>query len=193
MAETWRRVWGDGKNFRRSRFLDDVFFGKNFWWPFFSHRPGFSDFSFLFPHFLFLHYGNCRRSYMTLSSQEKHLFWLCSYFRAHPTTLLLKILGGLMHGPSPYLKLWGDRPPSPPRSLPLHVAVHLHVCLRSSFSPYICCSIVFFPPFLSFLRSAVVYLSTSQNIAMNQNTRLSFKINIYLIELNKYVYIYTPK
>ena len=42
--------------------------------------------------------------YMTLSSQEKplirkiiplwHTFLLCSYFRAHPTTLLLKILGG---------------------------------------------------------------------------------------------------
>ena len=50
--------------------------------------------------------------YITLSSQEKPLFiseknsfmtlfLLCSYFRAHPTTLLLKILGGRMHGPSP--------------------------------------------------------------------------------------------
>src|SRR6218665_251641 len=27
-------------------------------------------------------------SYMTLSSQPKHLSLLCSYFRAHPTTLL---------------------------------------------------------------------------------------------------------
>jgi len=26
-----------------------------------------------------------------------------------------------MHGPSPYLKFWGDRPPVPPRSPPLHV------------------------------------------------------------------------
>src|SRR6218665_515465 len=37
-------------------------------------------------------------------------FLLCSYFRAHPTTLLLKILGGRMHGP-PHLKFLGG--PSP--------------------------------------------------------------------------------
>src|SRR6218665_1565531 len=30
LAETWRRVWGDGTNFRGPRFLNDVFFGKNF-------------------------------------------------------------------------------------------------------------------------------------------------------------------
>src|SRR6218665_2824810 len=58
--------------------------------------------------------------YMTISSQENHHFSLCSYFHAYPTTLLLKILGGPMHGPSPHLKFWGDRPPqSPPRSPPL--------------------------------------------------------------------------
>src|SRR6218665_3168112 len=49
-------------------------------------------------------------SYMTLSSQEKHLFLLCSYFRAHPTTLLLQILGGRMHGPSPSQILGGPSP-----------------------------------------------------------------------------------
>ena len=54
-------------------------------------------------------------SYMTISSQENHHFSLCSYFHAHPTTLLLKILGGPMHGPSPHLKFGGDRPPVPPR------------------------------------------------------------------------------
>src|SRR6218665_1282956 len=40
-------------------------------------------------------------------------FLLCSSFRAHPTTLLLKIVGGPMHGPSPP-QILGDRPPSPP-------------------------------------------------------------------------------
>src|SRR6218665_2281715 len=40
-------------------------------------------------------------------------FLLCSYFRAHPTTLLLKILGARMHGPSPTSNFWGDRPQSP--------------------------------------------------------------------------------
>src|SRR6218665_3147720 len=57
-------------------------------------------------------------SYMTISSQEKHHFSIFSYFHAHPTTLLLKILGGPM--PSPHLKfLGGPSPPSPPRSPPL--------------------------------------------------------------------------
>src|SRR6218665_2335392 len=50
-------------------------------------------------------------SCMTLSSQEKYLFLLFPYFRAHPTTLLLKILGGRMHGPSPHLKLCGKTAP----------------------------------------------------------------------------------
>src|SRR6218665_2783784 len=58
-------------------------------------------------------------SYMTISSQENHHFSLCSYFHAHPTTLLLKILEGPMHGPSPHLKFGGAVPPVPPRSPPL--------------------------------------------------------------------------
>jgi len=51
VAETWHRVWGDGKFFADH---DDVFFltefplyhfsDKHFWWPFFSHRPDFSNF-----------------------------------------------------------------------------------------------------------------------------------------------------
>ena len=56
------------------------------------------------------------------SSQEQPLFLkkflcdtfflLCLYFRAYPTTLLLKILGGRMHGRPPP-QIWGDRPPVP--------------------------------------------------------------------------------
>src|SRR6218665_850463 len=84
-------------------------------------------------------------SYMTFSSQEQPLFQiseensfmtpflLCSYFRAHPTTLLLKILGGgRMHGPSPHLKLWGDRPPSPPRFPPLFMCIPCKVNKRTA-------------------------------------------------------------
>ena len=52
-------------------------------------------------------------SYITLSSQEKPFFLLFSYFRAHPTTLLLKILGGRMHGPSPTSNFGGPSPQSP--------------------------------------------------------------------------------
>src|SRR6218665_2987557 len=42
-------------------------------------------------------------------------FKLCSCFNAHPTTLLLKILGeGRMHGPSPTSSFGGTVPQSPP-------------------------------------------------------------------------------
>src|SRR6218665_3840763 len=60
-------------------------------------------------------------SYMTISSQEKHHFSLCSYFHAHPTTLLLKILGRTnAWAAPPTSNFGGDRPPqSPPRSPPL--------------------------------------------------------------------------
>src|SRR6218665_3302716 len=56
-------------------------------------------------------------SYMTISSQEKHNFSLCSCFLAHPTTLLLKILGGPMHGRSPHLKFGGGPSPQSPLGL----------------------------------------------------------------------------
>src|SRR6218665_3963860 len=93
---------------------------------FFSHRPGFSDFTFTFPRFSLSLL--CYMSYMTLSSQENtlfqkiillwHIFLLYSYFRALPTTLLLQLLGdGCMGRPPP--QILGDRPPSPPRSPPL--------------------------------------------------------------------------
>src|SRR6218665_2391878 len=60
---------------------------------------------------------------MTIFSQEKHHFSLCSYFHAHPTTLLLKILGGTnAWAVPPTSNFGGDRPPqSPPRSPPLLV------------------------------------------------------------------------
>src|SRR6218665_3238642 len=97
---------------------------------FFKSSTRFFGFSLSLPRFSvsFL----CSMSYiiMTLCSQEKrlfqkriplsHLFLLCSYFRAHPTTLLLKILGRRMHGPSPP-QILGDRPPrSPPLVAPPH-------------------------------------------------------------------------
>src|SRR6218665_3667229 len=80
-------------------------------------------------------------SYMTISSQEKHNFSLCSCFHAHPTTLLLKILGGPMHGRSPHLKFWGAVPPSPPLGLrpwykvTLQISVFTILFLRHLFNP----------------------------------------------------------
>src|SRR6218665_2470036 len=40
-------------------------------------------------------------------------FLHCSYFRAHPTTLLLKILAVRMHGPCPSSNFGGTVPPVP--------------------------------------------------------------------------------
>src|SRR6218665_1133624 len=74
-------------------------------------------------------------SYMTISSQENYHFSLCSYFHAHPTTLLLKILGEPMRGPSPHLKFFGGRPPfpsrSPPLSVPMMRSIHEQCILRA--------------------------------------------------------------
>src|SRR6218665_3789908 len=53
-AETWRRIWGTKTFFRgpiSGKISDDLFF---------SHRPGSSDFSFLFPHFPYVYYVKCR-------------------------------------------------------------------------------------------------------------------------------------
>src|SRR6218665_1116796 len=46
-------------------------------------------------------------------------FLLKSYVRTHPITLLLKILRGRIHGPSPHLKSWRERPLIPPKSMPM--------------------------------------------------------------------------
>src|SRR6218665_3843092 len=80
---------------------------------FFSHRPGSSDFSFLFPHFPYVYYVKCRiyDHFLTRKTQ----FSLCSCFHAHPTTLLLKILGGTNAWAVPPPQLLGRTvPPSPP-------------------------------------------------------------------------------
>jgi len=66
-AETWRRVWGTLNFFRGPRFQSDVFSEKfciftpkNSYDVFFSHRPGFSDFPFLFPDSPYLCCVKCR-------------------------------------------------------------------------------------------------------------------------------------
>src|SRR6218665_877191 len=60
----------------------------------------------------------------TSISEEKVLhdsvFTQFVYFHTHPITLLLQILEGRIHGPSPHLKFWGDLPPVLPKSPPMH-------------------------------------------------------------------------
>jgi len=65
--------------------------------------------------------------YMVFSWRENPLkkslmtpFLLSSYFRTHPpTTILLEILGGRMHGPSPTSKFGVTVPSVPPKSPPM--------------------------------------------------------------------------
>src|SRR6218665_2389977 len=72
------------KSIFRVKISDDLFF---------SHRPSSSDFSFLFPHFPYVYHVKCRIYYDHFLTRKTQ-FSLCSCFHAHPTTLLLKILGG---------------------------------------------------------------------------------------------------
>ena len=43
------------------------------------------------------------------------MFLLTLYFHTHPLTLLLEILGGQIHGPSPTSNYGGTVPSSPPK------------------------------------------------------------------------------
>src|SRR6218665_2217615 len=96
---------------------------------FFSHRPNFSDFPFLFLEFPYLYYVKCsispfphkKNHYFRKEFLYDSFFLICSYFRAHPTTLLLKILGDGCMGRSLTSNFGGDRPPVSPtcRSPPL--------------------------------------------------------------------------
>src|SRR6218665_1525234 len=71
-------------------------------------------------------------SYMIFSSEEKHLFkTLFILSRASDNSILLKILGGRMHGPSRHLK-FGGPPPVPLRSPPLRCMVLYCIVLYSS-------------------------------------------------------------
>src|SRR6218665_1226443 len=88
---------------------------------FFSHLPDFSDFPFLFPHFPYLCYVKCHiRPFPHKENTFLKTLFILS--RASDNTTSINI-GGAMQGPSgpvPHLKFWGDRPPSPPRSPPMH-------------------------------------------------------------------------
>src|SRR6218665_606900 len=94
-------------------------------------------------------------SYMTISSQEKHNFSLCSCFHAHPTTLLLKILEGPMHGRSPPPQILGEPSPESPLGLrPCH-PLFLHVPFNLIFLPSLGLR-VFIPPILIMMHLCIM-------------------------------------
>jgi len=124
-------LWGDGKNFAH----------KNFWMTFFNDKIFIftqkisDDLSLVIDQIfeIFPVFTVCEMWYMTHIChgpffskkslfQKKFLddtfFLLSSYFRTHPTTLFLKILGGRMHLPPPTSNFWGKVPPKSPPMLP---------------------------------------------------------------------------
>jgi len=133
VAETWRRLWGDGKKFADQDFWITFSYDRNsIFTPnisddvIFSHRTWFLDFFLSFSRFFISLLPVM--SYMSLSSQEKpllqqiiprHLFTLFMLSYAPYKHYFSKYWGGRMHGPSPPQIFWGDRPPSPPRSPPV--------------------------------------------------------------------------
>src|SRR6218665_1096569 len=78
--------------------------------PFFSHIfRMFTMLNVVYDHFL---------------TRKTPFFTLFILSRTSATTLLLKILGGPMHGLSPTSNFWGDRPPSPPLGLCKFQMIH---------------------------------------------------------------------
>jgi len=137
----WRRPgaeFGGRSNFSRTKISEWRFFRKNFHfhaqnfgWPFFSHRPGFSDFPFLFPDCPYLYYikwlnvvydpFHTRKT--TIFRKEFRydtFFTLFVLSRASDKTTSQNI-GGTDSWAVPHLKFWGGPSPSPLRSLPLKV------------------------------------------------------------------------
>src|SRR6218665_465373 len=93
---------------------------------FFSHRPGSSDFSHIFRMFTML---NVVYDHFLTRKTIFHSVHAFTHIRQH---YFSKYLGGPMHGRSPHLKFWGDRPPSPPLGLrPCSPSsLRTHTCIR---------------------------------------------------------------
>jgi len=121
------------------------FNAENFWWPFLviDRILSFACLSCLKSD-IYNIYDPFQRKYSSFTP----IFLASSYFPTLPITLLLKIFGGRMHGPSPTSNFWGTipRPPkSPPMSIPLKLDIspvnqavlmniftlHLHTSLGS--------------------------------------------------------------
>src|SRR6218665_2089715 len=98
-------------------------------------------------------------SYMTLSSQEKHPFLLGSYFQAHPTTLLLKILGGTNAWAVPHLKFWRGPSPQSPLGLRPWRRPRISIVI-ATFCPlfYCCCPLIFLAKLCKWLGNISQYL-----------------------------------
>src|SRR6218665_364396 len=94
---------------------------------FFSHRPGFSNFLSLFPDFPDLYFVRYRtqpfphkkNTFFPILAKKKFFLVIRQHYFS-------KYWGDECNGRSPDLKLWGDRPPSPPRFPPCQSDTLLH-------------------------------------------------------------------
>jgi len=133
VSSTWTSIsrdlapsLGDGKKFRRPRFLNEIFLGKI---PIFT--PKISDDLFkvidhifqifpIFSHIFHIFTVCIYDSFFTKNlisennSSMTPFFLLCSCFRAHPTNTTSQNTGSRMHGPSPTSNFGVDRPPQSP-------------------------------------------------------------------------------
>src|SRR6218665_84258 len=117
----WQRPGGE--IFRGPTFLlNEVFSGKNCIFmakssdDLFSHPAGFSDFSFLFPHFPYLCYVKCRIP--SFPHNKKHLFYFVHTFARIRQHYFSKYWGTSAWA-DPHLKFLGDRLPQSPLGLRL--------------------------------------------------------------------------
>ena len=109
---------GDQTIFSRLNFRKNFHFqGKNYWWPFFSRRPGSSDFPFLFPHFpyMFTMLNVVYDHFLTRKTQFFTLFMLSRTF----DNMTSQNIGGTNAWAVPHLKFWGGQSPQSPLGLRL--------------------------------------------------------------------------
>src|SRR6218665_686313 len=97
--------------------------------------------------------------YMTLSSQEKYPFLLGSYFQAHPTTLLLKILGRTNAWAVPPPQILGGTVPPVPLGLRPWRRPRISIVI-ATFCPllYCCCPLIFLAKLCKWLGNISQYL-----------------------------------
>jgi len=102
---------------------EKFFADQNFWWPFFNHRPGFSNFPSLLPNFPDLYFVTYRTQ--PFPHKKNTIFTLFILLRASDNTTSQNIGGDECMGRPPTSNFGGDRPPSSPRFSPL-----LRCCYR---------------------------------------------------------------
>src|SRR6218665_3769983 len=93
---------------------------------FFSHRPGSSDFSHIFHMFTMLnvvydHFLTRKTQFFTLFHRLIFSVHAFTHIRQH----YFSKYWGTNAWAVPHLKVWGDRPPVPPRSPPLRIGLSL--------------------------------------------------------------------